>query len=547
MMIVGILPTLGEQHLHARALSANPRYALLNEQIFAARGEDLHLSIGGVERLSAYADSIAPEAACTSVQLHQLVHPDDFPAHWNAAQAVAGIQLAVGANSPFFFGKELWRETRIALFEQATDTRPEELKAQGVRPRVWFGERWITSIFDLFEENVRYFPALLPLCEEEDPEEVLERGDTPALHELKLHNGTVYRWNRPVYEVVRGRPHVRVENRVLPAGRPSSTSSPTPPSTTGWSGRSPAPSARSGRRCRSRRPRTTCTRARRDGLDARVYWPGVGDVPVTELVLRRLLPLAHEGLEAYGVDPHARDRLLGIIERRCVEEANGATWQARTFRKLYETDGHDRADALREMTVRYREHMHGNEPVHTWPVCARRGRRAPARRGRAPARRRLDPDPPSPPAVVPGRRDRVRIASHAAIGEAHDRRCGRAPRRPRLRRRATRATVRVAPGSVNAAMPWCVELHRPPAPPAVMPAVVELQRGHEAGRRRHRVRRDDSLRPRWRTERGAATRAVTFGAISGRVAVRRRDAVARALHRLGVDRVGPVGGGRGAR
>ena len=127
-------------------------------------------------------------------------------------------RYAVGANSPFFFGKELWRETRIALFEQATDTRPEELKAQGVRPRVWFGERWITSIFDLFEENVRFFPALLPICETEDPVEVLERGDTPELFELRLHNGTIYRWNRPIYDVVRGRPHLRVENRITPAG-----------------------------------------------------------------------------------------------------------------------------------------------------------------------------------------------------------------------------------------------------------------------------------------------------------------------------------------
>ena len=110
------------------------------------------------------------------MQLHQLVHPERFAAHWNAAQAIAGVQLAVGANSPFFFGKELWRETRIALFEQATDTRPEELKAQGVRPRVWFGERWITSIFDLFEENVRYFPALLPVVSDEDPIAVLESG-----------------------------------------------------------------------------------------------------------------------------------------------------------------------------------------------------------------------------------------------------------------------------------------------------------------------------------------------------------------------------------
>ena len=193
------------------------------------------------------------------------MHPEDFARHWNAAQAIAGVQLAVGANSPFFFGKELWRETRIALFEQATDTRPEELKAQGVRPRVWFGERWITSIFDLFEENVRYFPALLPLCDDEDPVAVLERGDTPTLGELQLHNGTVYRWNRPVYEVVRGRPHVRVENRVLPAGPTVVDMLANARSTTGSCARWSRASGRSGRRCRSPAPRTTCTRARATG------------------------------------------------------------------------------------------------------------------------------------------------------------------------------------------------------------------------------------------------------------------------------------------
>src|SRR5215211_6678309 len=218
MMLVGILPTISDAHLNGDAFSANPRYKLLNEQIFAARGEDLEIAITGPERLATFADTIAPEAACTSVQLHQQVDPDAFARHWNAAQAIAGVQLALAANSPFFFGRELWRETRIALFEQATDTRPEELKAQGVRPRVWFGERWITSIFDLFEENVTYFPALLPVCEPEDPVEALERGDVPQLAELRLHNGTVYRWNRPVYDVVRGKPHLRVENRVLPAG-----------------------------------------------------------------------------------------------------------------------------------------------------------------------------------------------------------------------------------------------------------------------------------------------------------------------------------------
>src|SRR5215210_3405479 len=218
VVMIGILPTLRPPHLTVDSLSSNPRYALINEQIFAARGEDLQISIDGVDKLNTYADTIAPEAACTSVQLHLQVNPETFAAHWNASQAIAGVQLALGANSPFFFGKELWRETRIALFEQATDTRPEELKAQGVRPRVWFGERWITSIFDLFEENVRYFPSLLPICDEEDPVEALERGDVPRLAELRLHNGTIYRWNRPIYDVVGDRPHLRVENRVLPAG-----------------------------------------------------------------------------------------------------------------------------------------------------------------------------------------------------------------------------------------------------------------------------------------------------------------------------------------
>ena len=368
MVLVGILPTVDEGELNADSFSDNPRYHLLSEQIFAARGEDLEISIGGVERLATHADTIAPEAACTSVQLHQQVHPSAFAGHWNAAQAIAAVQLAVGANSPFLFRRELWRETRIALFEQATDTRPEELKAQGVRPRVWFGERWITSIFDLFEENVRYFPALLPVCEDEDPVEVIERGDIPSLPELRLHNGTVYRWNRPVYDVVRGRPHLRVENRVLPAGPTVADILANAAFYYGlihalvdqdrpiWSQMSFAAAEEN------------FHAGARDGIEANVYWPGVGEVPVAELVLRRLLPLAHEGLERWGVDRADRERLLGIIEQRCLTLRNGAAWQAATFHSLYENDKLDRQDALREMTRRYRDLMHSNEPVHSWPA-----------------------------------------------------------------------------------------------------------------------------------------------------------------------------------
>jgi len=368
MMIIGILPTVTEKHLNAESFSESPRYALLNEQIFSARGEDLQISIGGVERLSTFADTIAPEGACTSVQLHQQVEPDRFAASWNAAQAIAGVQVAIGANSPFFFGRELWRETRIALFEQATDTRPEELKAQGVRPRVWFGERWVTSIFDLFEENVRYFPALLPVCDEEDPVETLDGGGVPRLAELRLHNGTIYRWNRPIYDVVREQPHLRVENRVLPAG-------PTVVDTLAnaafyyglvrslsdadrpvWSQMSFAAAEEN------------FHTGARVGIEAPIYWPGQGEVPAAELVLRRLLPLAHEGLDRWGIDTGDRDALLGIIERRCVTLRNGASWQSAKFHRLYEERQLERLDALREMTVAYREHMHANEPVHTWPL-----------------------------------------------------------------------------------------------------------------------------------------------------------------------------------
>ncbi|MGE5286639.1 MAG: glutamate-cysteine ligase family protein [Micromonosporaceae bacterium] len=368
LVMIGILPTLRESDVHAGAISANPRYRLLNDQIFAARGEDLSISIVGPERLITHADSITPEAACTSVQVHLQVSPEAFPTYWNAAQALAAVQVAVGANSPFLFGRQLWQETRITLFEQATDTRPQELKVQGVKPRVWFGERWVTSVFDLFEENIRYFPALLPLCEDEDPAEELERGQTPQLAELSLHNGTVYRWNRPVYAVVGGKPHLRVENRVLPAGPSVADTLANAAFYFGlvrglaeaqrpvWSQMSFAAAEEN------------LLTAARFGIDATLYWPGMGEVPVTELVLRRLLPLAREGLARWEVDPAEADRLLGIIEQRCLTGRTGASWQVATCGALEESRALDRHEALRLMTQRYIEHMHTNEPVHTWPI-----------------------------------------------------------------------------------------------------------------------------------------------------------------------------------
>ncbi len=373
LAMIGMCPTLREQHFEHKWISANPRYDLLNQQIFAARGEDIELQISGValpgakdaEELDVICDTILPEAACTSVQLHLQVAPADFAAHWNAAQALSGVQVALSANSPFFAGRALWHETRIPMFEQATDTRPLELRNQGVRPRVWFGERWITSIFDLFEENSRYFPTLLPVCSDEHPLAALDRGDVPTLDELKLHNGTVYRWNRPIYDVVGEVPHVRLENRVLPAA-------PTILDTMAdaafyygtlrafvdaerpvWSQMSFDAAAEN------------LHSAARYGFDSRLYWPETGWISPQELVLRRLLPMAYAGLSAFGVDDAAAARYLGVIEARCLAQRSGSGWQREAV-VARQRAGEDRGEALSGMLGDYLVQMHEGNPVHTW-------------------------------------------------------------------------------------------------------------------------------------------------------------------------------------
>lgn len=365
LVLIGILPTLMPEHLTGDWMSDSARYAALNDSIFDARGEDLAIDIDGPEPLSVRAASIAPESACTSMQLHLQVSPGQFADHWNAAQVLAGPQLALGANSPYFFGHRLWAETRVELFAQSTDTRSDELKNQGVRPRVWFGERWITSIFDLFEENVRYFPSLLPEISEEDPAAELAAGRTPALAELRLHNGTVYRWNRPVYDVVGGRPHLRVENRVLPSG----------PTVADMLANAVFYYGLLRRLARDQRPLWTqmsfaaahdnFRAAARYGMAARLHWPELGEVGIAELTRRELLPLARQGLDEWGVAGDVADRFLGIIEGRVESGRNGASWQVATVTALQER-GMSRADALAEMLRRYCTYMHSNEPVHTW-------------------------------------------------------------------------------------------------------------------------------------------------------------------------------------
>lgn len=372
-VLIGVLPTITGEELGQSNLSEGDRYTLLNQQIMAARGELIQLDISGPETLRRTFDSIAPESACTAVQFHLQVTPERFADVWNAAQAASAAQIAVGANAPFVFGRELWQESRPPLFLQATDTRPPEHIAQGVRPRSWFGERWIDSVHELFEENIRYFPALLPVCDEEDPGQVLAAGGVPRLAEMVLHNGTVYRWNRPVYAVADGVPHLRVENRVLPTG-PTVTDmvanaafyyglvrglaeQPEPV----W-GRLPFELA-------EQNFQTAC----RYGIDARLAWPrrgrgtGCTEMPAAELIAGELLPLAAAGLDAWGVSAADRDHYLSVIEGRCRRRITGAGWQTRFYHRAVD-GGASREAALAELVRRYCELARADQPVHLWPV-----------------------------------------------------------------------------------------------------------------------------------------------------------------------------------
>ena len=307
----------------------------------------------------------APACSCTCRSA-----PQDFAAHWNAAQALAGPQLALGANSPFFFGKQLWAETRIELFLQATDTRSVELKNQGVRPRVFFGERWITSIFDLFEENVRYFPALLPEVTDEDPEAVLDAGEAPRLQELRLHNGTVYRWNRPDLRH-RRRPPAPAGREPRAAGRPDHRRRP------GQRGLLLRRHAHAGRRGPAgldedelrRGGGTTSTTAPARGIDARVYWPGFGEVAGRRAGAAPPAAAGPRGAGSSGASPRRCATATSASSRGAARPAQRRLVAGRqAVERLEERGAGPPERAAARCSSCYVEGMHANEPVHTWEV-----------------------------------------------------------------------------------------------------------------------------------------------------------------------------------
>jgi CBS domain-containing protein len=334
-VLAGILPTIQKTDLGLENMVPKPRYQALNRAMQRARGEHFDFSIRGIDELVVKHDSVMVEATCASFQVHlQLAEPERFAQMYNLAQALTAPALAVGTNSPLLFGRRLWSETRIAVFEQSCDIRTPGLHLRDSIGRVSFGRSWLKgSVVDLFKENVsRFRPLVGTPREEADGLEALEKGLVPSMKALRLHSGTVYRWNRPCYGISdNGKPHLRIELRCLPSGPTIADEVANGAFWLGLMNELGATLEDVSERLEFDAARSNLYAAARDGLRARFTWLDGEEVLAQPFILERLLPLAKAGLERAHVNADDITRYLGIVEKRTRSLHSGSRWQTNSL------------------------------------------------------------------------------------------------------------------------------------------------------------------------------------------------------------------------
>jgi predicted transcriptional regulator len=367
--LTGILPTLRKPDLDMRNLTPNQRYKALMEAIDKQMlGSAYELRLSGIDEILVKHDSPLLEACNTSFQVHLQVSPDIFVPMYNMAQALAAPIMAISANSPIVFGKRLWHESRIALFQQALDIRTTHDHMRERSPRVSFGTGWLEkSLLEIYREDIARFRVLLGGDDVEDSIAMIREGKVPKLRALQVHNSTVYRWNRPCYGISdNGKPHLRIENRVLPAG-PTTTDAAA--NAAFWLG------AMIGMGHEYKDIRTQVSwedvrdnfmKAAQFGIDSNFNWFSDKKISACDLVLHELLPMAKKGLEMRGVVQKDIDKYLGIIEERARNHMNGARWQLRTFTKLSKECSRD--EALTVMTAAIVNNQWKDIPIHQWKM-----------------------------------------------------------------------------------------------------------------------------------------------------------------------------------
>jgi CBS domain-containing protein len=366
VVLTGILPTLLRSDVTLDNITPLDRYFALNAALSRLRGgEPYRLQIEGIEELHIEDDSVILESCNTSFQVHLQVGGSEFADVYNVAQVVTAPVMAAAVNSPILFGRHLWNETRIALFQQSVDARSGTLHVRELAPRVRFGEDWLeSSVTELFQEDVARYRVLLTSEIEEDPLEVLRRGGAPGLHALRLHNGTVYRWNRPCYGVTDGAPHLRIECRVLPAGP---TVADEVANAAFWSGfvlgaREAYGDVRE--RIEFADAKANFLAAARHGLEAGFRWLDGRAVGAARLILDEALPLARSGLAAAGVSSADVDKYLGIVHDRVETGLTGARW---ILRSLAGMKGHGtRSERLCAVTAGAITRQRSGRPCHEW-------------------------------------------------------------------------------------------------------------------------------------------------------------------------------------
>ena len=340
--LVGILPTLTKDNLTLESMVPTPRYYALNDAIRGLRGDEFEFTINGIDQLSVKHDNVMLEACNTSFQGHFQVSPEHFAKNYNIAQVVTAPLLAAAVNSPILLGKRLWHETRIAVFEYSIDTRSKIHQERGLRPRVHFGDRWLeNSVTEIFKEDIARFRIVLTTETEDDPLGMIEQGIMPSLNALRLHNGTVYRWNRPCYGVHNNIPHLRIENRVIPSG-------PTVLDEVANAAFFYGMMAGMTEQVSDIRDLLTFADAKsnflaaaRDGIRAQMNWFNDTHLPAKQLILEQLLPLATEGLQEAGIDNDDIDRYLGVIRDRVTHRRTGSRWALESLEKMKERGTQD--------------------------------------------------------------------------------------------------------------------------------------------------------------------------------------------------------------
>ncbi len=325
--LVGILPTLTRDDLTLDAMVPTVRYKALNDALRALRGKDFEFTINGIDQLTVKHDNVMMEACNTSFQVHLQTDPSQFTRIYNIAQLITAPLMAAAVNSPILLGHRLWHESRIAVFEHSIDARSDAHQARGLKPRVHFGDRWVDeSVVEIFKEDIARFRVILTTECEDDVLGMVERGEAPRLNALRLHNGTVYRWNRPCYGVHNGVAHLRIENRVIPSGPTILDEMANAAFFFGMVAGMAAQEGDIRERIAFDQVKSNFLAASREGLRAQLHWFDDQYLTAQTLILDQLLPLARQGLADVGIDPVDIDRYLNVIQERVECRRTGARW-----------------------------------------------------------------------------------------------------------------------------------------------------------------------------------------------------------------------------